>query len=262
MKADMEIVKTVVRVGNSAGVILPRDMLNYVVRVEIVREALDLKGDIYGILDDIMDDVQGIYLTGSYARKEEREGSDVDVFVVSGKTKRKIVKGKYNILILPFEEINKILKKNALPLAPMIKEAKALMNQPLLRDFEIKLSNTNLKWYLESVGDALKINEKAIEISELNNDECDDAVAYSLVLNLRSAYIADCLLKGKKWSNAELKRKIKEITGNLNAYEGYLRVKDNKRILREITTQEARKLVDYIQNKVEGHKKWLNQKRA
>ena len=69
----MELVRKIVRVGNSAGVVLPREWLNGTAKVELVRKPLDIKGDILKILEPYLEDISGIYLVGSYARGEQRQ---------------------------------------------------------------------------------------------------------------------------------------------------------------------------------------------
>ena len=78
---EQELVKQVVRVGNSAGVILPREWLNAKAKVKLVGEPLNIKKNVLEILAPYLGDVIGIYIVGSYAREEETERSDVDVLV-------------------------------------------------------------------------------------------------------------------------------------------------------------------------------------
>ena len=86
----MELIKNTIKVGNSAGVLLPREYLN--TSVKITLEPLNLEEDIFKILlrKNLLKDTKGIYLVGSYARKESTFESDVDVLVVTSKTNRRI----------------------------------------------------------------------------------------------------------------------------------------------------------------------------
>ncbi len=257
MKNKEEIVKSVVKVGNSAGVILPREMLNSLVKIEVIRRPLNIYKDIFEILQEYMEDIQGIYVTGSYARGEQTKTSDVDVLVITNATKKKIVQGKYSIILVPKLNIEEILKKNAFPLLPMLKEAKILMNKEAVLSLNMRLTRTNLKWYFETSESALEVNASAIGLAKENNEKCDDAIAYSLVLNLRSAYILHCLIKDSLWSNRELKKIITVVSGSLTAYKGYLRVKEDKRKKEELSVEEADRLYDYIKTELEKHRKWL-----
>ena len=101
------------------------------------------------------------------------------------------------------------------------------------------------------------MNKAAIELSESSGSCSDDATAYSLILRLRSIYFVECLRKNKKWGTEEFKGIIKKIAGSLNSYEGYLRVKNDKKTNEELSIKEARKLYNYIMKKINEQEKWL-----
>ena len=128
----MELVRKIVRVGNSAGVVLQREWLNGIAKVELVRKPLNIKKDILEILDPYLENVLGVYLTGSYARGEETENSDVDILVITDGISKRIESGKYNIIMVSENELRDHIKKIAFPLIPMIAEAKALVNNNLI----------------------------------------------------------------------------------------------------------------------------------
>ena len=69
----MELVRPIVRVGNSAGVILPREWLNGKAKIELIARPLDIKKEVFEILEDYFQDIIGIYLVGSYARNEQND---------------------------------------------------------------------------------------------------------------------------------------------------------------------------------------------
>ena len=71
----MELVRKIVRVGNSSGVVLPIEWLNGTAKVELIRKPLNIKKDILEIIDTFLKNVLGVYLTGSYARGEETENT-------------------------------------------------------------------------------------------------------------------------------------------------------------------------------------------
>ena len=76
-----ELIKPIVKFGNSAGVILPREWLNGKAKIELVEKPLNINKDILEILEPYFNDIQGIYLVGSYARGEQTQESDIDVLV-------------------------------------------------------------------------------------------------------------------------------------------------------------------------------------
>lgn len=257
----MELVRNIVKVGNSAGVILPREWLNGKARIKLVEKPIDIKRDIFKILEPYLEDIVGIYLVGSYARGDETSRSDVDVLAITNKTSKRIEKGKYNITITKKEDIEMALENNAILILPMIKEAKALVNKDLIEEYRrTKLTSKNLKWYLNMTKSALKINKGFIELENENN-KIADAFAYSLILHLRNTYIVDCLKKDILWNNKQLRNLVKRVSGSLEAYEGYLRVKENKASSDKLPIMEANRLYNYLLKKIGEHEKWLKAKK-
>jgi len=249
-----EIIKPIIKVGNSAGIILPKSMVGGKARVEIIENPINIKEDIIKILEDQLQNIKGIYLTGSHARNEQTEKSDIDIIAITNDINKKIEKGKYNILLLSEKSLSDTLEKNILPLLPMIKEAKTLINSSLLEKYQkTKITKKNIKAYLEITESALEINRSFIELEEKN---VSDSIAYSLIISLRSADIIDCLKTNKKWTNKDLKMLIKKISGSTNSYESYLRIKNNLNTKKEIPLEEAKSLYKYLENKTKEHKEW------
>jgi predicted nucleotidyltransferase len=254
----MELIKNTIRVGNSAGVLLPKEFLN--TQVKIILQPLDIEKDILEILlgEKILKDVMGVYLIGSYARREQTIESDIDVLAITNNLNKRIKKGKYDILLVSKEIVDKKMEKNIFPLLPMIIEAKPIINQELLKEYiKNPLSQKNLKWHIDTTKSAMKVVEKSIELSKEMAVKEGDGSAYSLILRLREIYIADCIKKGRIWNKNEFLKIIKEIAGSLNAYEGYLRVKTNKKMEDKLPLEEAKKLHDYILKKIKEQEEWI-----
>ena len=255
----MELIKTTVKIGNSAGVLLPRKYLNS--QVKIVLEPLNIEKDVLDILmeEGILNRVLGAYVIGSYARNEQEIESDVDILVITSDINKRIKREKYDLLLVTKETLEKQLKNNIIPLLPMLTEAKSIINKELLTKYKnIKLTKKNLKWYLEVTKSGLKVNKAALKIaSESESKYISDAIAYSLVLHLRSLYIVNQLLKNKLWSNKELIKIIKKITGSKIAYEGYLRVKADKKPKEQLPMNEAALLLEYISDKLKEQEKLI-----
>ena len=257
-----ELIKPIIKLGNSAGVILPKMWLNGKARIELLEKPLDIKRDIFEILWPYFDDIQGVYLVGSYARVEQTKNSDIDVLVITRTINKRVDKGKYNLILITKESVEDSLKNNILPILPMLKEVKSLLNSQLIEHYKsTKLTPKNLKFHIETTKSAMQINETAIKLDKNSSLYTSDASAYSLILRLREAYIVDCLIKGKKWSNKELILLIKKIVGSLKAYNGYLRVKNNKRTKEDLTILEAEKLQSYIIKKIKEQEKWLQKRK-
>ena len=80
---ENELIKPVIRVGNSAGILVPKAWINGKAKVELISRPVNIKKDIIEILEDYLEDILGIYLVGSYARKEETEKSDIDILAIT-----------------------------------------------------------------------------------------------------------------------------------------------------------------------------------
>lgn len=259
-----ELIKPIVRVGNSAGVILPKNWIDGTAKIKLIQKPLDIEKDILKILGPYLKDIVGIYLIGSYARGEQTERSDVDVLVITENKNEKITKGRYNILLISQKKLEDSVKTFALPMIPMIKEAKPIMNKKLIEEYrkKIKLSKKNLKWYLDITKLGIELSKASIIVDkERDSKYCSDAVSYSLVLNLRSTYIVGCIKKKQKWSTAGLLSLIKEVSGSLEAYKGYLRVKNDEKTKETIPIEEAEKLLNHISKKLKEHEKWAKAKK-
>jgi len=260
----MELVKRTIKVGNSAGVLLPREYLNS--QVKIILEPRNVAKDVIEILleEKLLPETIGVYITGSYARGEQSVNSDIDVLVVTNKIERKITKEKYEILLVTKKTLDNQLKNNILPLLPMIKEAEAIINRKLLDSYKnTKLTKKNLRGYFEIVKSGLKVNKSAINVHiDMESDYVSDAIAYSLVLNLRSSYIVDCLIKNKIWSKKGLINLIKKITGSNKSYEGYQRVKTKKKLGEKLAVDEATLLYEYTLSNLNKQERWLKARRG
>lgn len=259
IKEQEQIIRKVTKIGNGAHIFAPKGWLNEeVIILRVSKPKLSIKEEILKIISDYMKDILGIYLVGSYGRGEETERSDVDVLVISEKINKKIKQGRYNIIILSKENIEKQLKINALPLIPMLKEAKSLLNSALIESYkDLNLTEKNLKFHIETTKSALNVNKEIIKLDKERNSKCSDAVSYSLILRLREVYIIECLIKSKLWNNKEFIKLIEKIAGSREAYEGYLRVKDNKKIKKNLKTEEAEKLYNYILKKIGEQELWV-----
>ncbi len=258
----MEIVKKTIKVGNSAGVLLPKKWLN--TQVKVILEPSNIEKDVLEILSDegLLEGVLGAYVVGSYSRGEETIESDVDVLVLTSDINKKISKGKYEIICISKKETEKQLGENALPLLAMIKEAKTIINKDLIEEYKNNLlTKKNLKWHIETTKSALNIVNKDIEIAGQTNQRVSDASAYSLILRLRTVYIIDCIRKKKLWTKKEFLKFVKKISGSHKAYERYLKIKNKNTMDYVLKKSEAEKLSAHIKNQIKDIEKWLKEKR-
>jgi len=160
------IVKPIIRVGNSAGVVLPIEWYGGEARIELIKKPINIREEVLSIINNYMESVLGVYLVGSYARKEERENSDVDVLVITSDINKRIVKGKYDILLISLDEVKKGMKI-IIPVIPMIREAVPIINKQLLLELRgEKIKKENLKWHIETTKSSLKIIKGILDIDE------------------------------------------------------------------------------------------------
>ena len=126
------------------------------------------------------------------------------ILAITQKTNKRIQKGKYEIICITNGELEKQLKENALPILPMLKEAKTIINSEILSKYKkTKLTNKNTKWHLETTKSAMKLIESSIELSKNLGKNENDSTAYSLILRLRTLYIMECIRKNKIWKKKD-----------------------------------------------------------
>lgn len=260
METSYRLMRKAYRVGNSAGVVVPKEWLNGFVEVRLVEPPL--RTDSAYILEILekqgidTSEILGIAITGSYARKEHDKESDIDILVITDNLNKQIKAGKYEITIISEKTLTKQLDEIGFPIFPMILEAVPIINKNLFDKYrKTTLSKKALKWLVDTTISSMKISKEQISIlKELKEKYLSDNISYSLILRLRTIYIINSLLKKQAWSKKEFLNLINNIAGSLTSYEGYLRIKNNKKAKKELKIEEAEKLVEYIMEKIKGLK--------
>ncbi len=120
-KIRKEFIKDTVKVGNSAGVILPKRLLGSKVKVRVLKKPLNLKKEVLEKLKNDFKEIRGIFLM----RKKP-----VEVLVITDKIK-KIIKKDFKITLIPFSTVQKDIK-NKKEVRARIMRAEAMMNKALL----------------------------------------------------------------------------------------------------------------------------------
>lgn len=249
-----EIIKQTFKLGNSAGVLLPIDWKDKKVIIKLIDKSIT--HEILEILEkkDLLKNTIGIYLVGSYAREEETESSDIDVLIVTDNIDKQIKTGKYEIIFISKDRIEKSIKTN-LYLASLINEAKAILNNELLKTYKAKnrgiLKRSLTRKCLSEIKSVTKINEKEIEIEEELGNKVPDETLYSIVLRLRELYIIECLMNNKIPSNKEFLNLIKR-NASEESYNAYLRIKNDLKSKKVIPAKEARSLIDEIRRRLKN----------
>ena len=262
----MKIIKQTREVGTSAGVLLPREWLNKQVVVQIINPDIkSIKKRVFEILieEDILQEVFGIYLVGSYARQEQTYESDIDILVITSNTNKRFKKDFYEITLISEKNLKKQLDENILPILPWLIESKAIINESLIQKYKnTKLTKNNLKWHIDTTKSAMNVVKEDIKLSEeFPEIKMMNSSAYSLILRLRTIYIIECLKKGKLWKKKEFLNLIKNISGSLNTYEIYNEVKNKNKSNLNLSVKEAKKLINYINEKINEIEKWAKGKK-
>jgi len=223
--------------------------------VELIEEPLDINKDIFEILKDKLVEVKGIYLTGSYARGDNDKDSDVDVLVITESSKGNIKKGRYDLLLIPYENLEDALRVSLFPILPMIKEAVPILNQDLILPYKnVEIDKGLIQKKVKNIKEALSANQEIIELNkEAEQEKIGDGVAYSLVLRLRELYMLDCLIAKKRWCKKGLIDLVKKVSGSAIAYERYLKFKNNNKDEDKLPIVEAERLLEYLKKVI---KEW------
>lgn len=248
-------IKKTIKAGNSSAVTLPRSWLNKEVRVELVKKTLDeILDDTISITRKYIDikEIIGIYLTGSYARNEENENSDIDVIIITRDIDKELIsEGIYNILIISTELLNQKLYQDLLPVGQMLIEAKPLLNELYLNEIKkkIKVTGNNIKWYLETTKDKLNLINKEIKKMENTNKKyVHDRIIYTLILRIKTLYIIKTLIKNEGYSKKIFIKMIKNISESDIPYQRYLSVKNYLEEKSVIKVEIAEILSQYLEN--------------
>ncbi len=258
----MELIRPIVKVGNSAGLVLPREWLNGRAKVILIEKAPEPEKEIFDIVKDYLTEIKALAIVGSYARGEKTRESDVDVLVVTESTNKRIKQGKYEIIMISEEKLEEQLEQNVLPFLPMIKEAKPIINEKLFEKYKnTKLTNRNLAFHFETTKSAMNVVKKYLElIEEDKRATVSDSIVYSLILRLREWYIVECLIKNKRQSKKELITLVKDIGGSYEPYYAYARSKNEEKDRNITSIDEALKIHHYLFKKIREQQEWKRKK--
>lgn len=240
-------VKRTVKAGNSSAVILPRAWLNQEVRVELVKKTPEII--LYETLKIVsryieIKEIIGIYLAGSYARGEDSSESDIDILVITNDVDKEMIHDNmYNILIVSEKLLKWKLENDLLPIGPMLVEAVPLINSSYLDNINIIVTSKNLKWYLDTTKDKLKLIRRALDNTR---GKVANSVIYTLVLRIRTLYTIRKLIDGEKYSKKEFVKLVHKVSGSDSAYGAYVLVKNDLDKSALVTKEEAEKLYVYL----------------
>ncbi|MBI2105715.1 nucleotidyltransferase domain-containing protein [Candidatus Woesearchaeota archaeon] len=253
------MIKQAIKVGNSAGILLPRKYLGSLIEVNIKTPSIqDIKKQILEKTGPYLEEINGIYLTGSYARNEEKSDSDVDVVIISD-NKILLKMENYHLICLEYNQLLKEMKESIIEYYPMLLEAKPIINKAVLKSLlAIPLTKNNLKYHLESCKSALKVIKKALETEE-KDLIVNDAVIYSLILRLRSIYLVDAILNKKIGSIKGFIEYSKSIDSIEKLYDIYRKLKNDKKVKIDFDVNDIEQCYKFVYEKLIDQEKRINE---
>jgi len=250
---QQQLIKNTIKLGNSSAVILPNTWKYKKVKIQLVEESIT--EDILEILlkSDLLKQTIGIYLTGSYARNEETEESDIDILVITDSIDKQIKQGTYEITFVSKDNLDKKLK-SSLYLISLIKEAKPLLNKPLIEQYKKATTNLPLKKYLKEIKSMININKQMADLDKDAGDKVSDGTVYSVILRLRELYLINTILNKKQYN----KKEFLELINNQGLYGAYLRIKNDQKSKDNSQVEDVEKVLDISEKlikKLENGKK-------
>ena len=240
--------------GNGAHVFVPKSWIKQEV-ILIKRPKKSVIERILEIISPYLENIIGVYLYGSYARGEEREDSDIDLFVITNKDIKIKSKG-FEIQCINEKVIEDIIKIEPLIFYSMLAEAKTIINPKLLEELRKKYKPRLLdfKEFLESCKRVIEINKKFLDMDKkIGEYTSGEAVPYSLILRLRGTFIIHSLLKEKKYSHIDFKKWIKKNLAEIDferVYRAYLISKAEKKEKIKVKASDLIKLNEFLEKEV------------
>ena len=129
----MEFLRKAIKLGNSAGVILPKKLLGAEVRVIVISRPLNIKKEALKILDKDLHSILGIYILNK---------KPAEVLAITSGI-RKVIEASIKISLVPLDTIKKDLRAN-LQLRKKLEEAEVILNKSLLLSLKSRQSYNKL----------------------------------------------------------------------------------------------------------------------
>ncbi len=168
---NKEFYRRAVKVGNSAGILLPKSLLGAEVSVKVVKPAVNVKKDILKLLDNLLEEVGGIYILNEPQKKEnknikqifkrglkseknaerfednsaytekniEKSKRKIEVIAVSMSLSKILETQDYHLTIMPLNMLKKLAKDKP-DFSQRLFHSKPLMNKWLLIELRKEIS--------------------------------------------------------------------------------------------------------------------------
>ena len=119
----MEFIRTAKKLGNSAGVLLPKQLLGSEVKIILINKPFSIKKSVLKLIEPFLDNIMGIYVLNK---------KPIEFLAVSNNLKRIIKAEKIKISLVPLSIIRKDIKNSAL--REKLEKADAIINSALLNE--------------------------------------------------------------------------------------------------------------------------------
>jgi hypothetical protein len=122
----MEFIKKAVRVGNSAGVLLPKSFLGAEVKIQVIKRKVDIKKEIIKLVYPMLEQVECIFMTNE---------NPFEAIAISDEVKKILKKSGLKLSFVSFNQIKQDMKTNLL-LKEKILNAKPILNNKILEELK------------------------------------------------------------------------------------------------------------------------------
>lgn len=240
---EEKILRRVILFGNGAHIFAPKDWAGEEVILSRIPEK-PIEERIIEVLSPHLENIEGVFLYGSYARNEQTSESDIDILVIA-ENKISIKEEKYEIIVLQKENFEKAIKISPVLIYSALTEARPIINSKLLEKLrkKYKIQEKYIKEYLKQTNEIVKINEEFPSL-------------YSLMLRLKGIYIINQLLSEKKHFSKEFESDISKNAPEVDAEKIKNYKKDYK-----LNKREADSLIELLKKRIKHLESRLNDKK-
>lgn len=244
-----QIVREVKLVGNGAHIFVPKEWAGE--QIVLIREPkAEIRERIFEVLDGHLDKIKGVYLYGSFARREADESSDIDLLIISDE-KLVIKKEGFEIICISEKELERMKGRELILFYAILTEAKPIINSSLLEELRVRyrIKDEDIRKFILQTKKMIGKEEELLELDE-KAGEISAELIYSILLRLRGIFIIKCLVKGESYNHMAFGRwlSINGIKGSEyeKAYESYRMFKSGKSVKVDISFDYIEKMIELL----------------